>query len=102
MLLDGEDVNDAIRSPALSSSASQVSAIPAVREVLVARQQSWVREHGGAAVVEGRDIGTVVFPEAPVKVFLTARPDVRASRRARELSEDFGSLEVYRRGVGPP
>jgi 3-phosphoshikimate 1-carboxyvinyltransferase len=93
MLLDGEDVNEAIRSPALSSSASRVSAIPAVREVLVARQQAWVRECGGAAVVEGRDIGTVVFPEAPVKIFLTARPDVRAARRARELNEDSGSLE---------
>ena len=93
MVLDGDDVNEAIRSPALSASASKVSAIPAVREVLVARQRSWVRDHGGAAVVEGRDIGTVVFPEAPVKIFLTARPEVRAARRARELNEDSGSLE---------
>ncbi len=85
MMLGGEDVNEEIRSPALSSSASRVSAIPAVREVLVARQQKWVEQRGGAAVVEGRDIGTVVFPEAPLKIFLTARPEVRAARRAREM-----------------
>jgi 3-phosphoshikimate 1-carboxyvinyltransferase len=93
MLLAGEDVNEAIRSPALASSASKVSAIPAVREVLVARQQDWVEAHGGAAVVEGRDIGTVVFPQAPIKVFLTARPDVRAARRAGETPEAGGSVE---------
>jgi 3-phosphoshikimate 1-carboxyvinyltransferase len=93
MQLAGEDVDEAIRSPALSSSASKVSAIPAVREVLVARQQQWVEQHGGAAVVEGRDIGTVVFPEAPVKVFLTARPDVRAARRASEFPGGAGSVE---------
>ena len=91
MLLAGEDVSEAIRSPALTSAASKVSAIGSVREVLVARQQAWVEQHGGAAVVEGRDIGTVVFPGAPVKVFLTARPEVRAARRARELSD--GSVE---------
>jgi len=93
MLLDGESVNEAIRDPLLASSASRVSAEPAVREVLVARQQAWVGQHGGAAVVEGRDIGTVVFPEAPVKVFLTARPEIRASRRAGELQGDDQSLE---------
>ena len=92
MLLAGEDVEEEIRSPALSSSASKVSAIPAVREVLVACQQDWVEAHGGAAVVEGRDIGTVVFPEAPIKVFLTARPDVRAARRAGEMPQGAGSV----------
>ena len=70
-----------------------MSAIPAVREVLVARQQDWVEAHGGGAVVEGRDIGTVVFPEAPIKVFLTARPDVRAARRAGEMPQGGGSVE---------
>ena len=92
MLLAGADVNEAIRSAALSSSASKVSAIPAVREVLVARQQRWVEQHGGSAVVEGRDIGTVVFPRAPVKVFLTARPEVRAARRAGEMPEGAGAV----------
>lgn len=93
MLVDGESVDEAIRSPGLTSNASKVSAIPEVREVLVARQQAWVERHGGAAVVEGRDIGTVVFPEAPVKVFLTARPEVRAERRSAELRGDDVSLE---------
>jgi 3-phosphoshikimate 1-carboxyvinyltransferase len=93
MLLAGEDVNDAIRSPAVTSVASKVSAIPEVREVLVARQQAWVEQHGGAAVVEGRDIGTVVFPQAPVKVFLTARSEIRAARRAGELPGSTESLE---------
>jgi 3-phosphoshikimate 1-carboxyvinyltransferase len=92
MFLNGEDVNEAIRSPALTSNASKVSAIGGVRKVLVARQQKWVEVHGGGAVVEGRDIGTVVFPEAAVKVFLTARPDVRAARRALELPD--GSSEA--------
>jgi 3-phosphoshikimate 1-carboxyvinyltransferase len=92
MLLAGDDVNEAIRSAALSSNASKVSAIPAVREVLVARQQRWVEQHGGSAVVEGRDIGTVVFPRAPVKVFLTARPEVRAARRAGEMPEGGGAV----------
>ncbi|MGZ8785908.1 MAG: (d)CMP kinase, partial [Acidimicrobiia bacterium] len=87
MFLNGEDVNEAIRSPELTSNASKVSAIGGVRKVLVARQRKWVELHGGGAVVEGRDIGTVVFPEAAVKVFLTARPDVRAARRALELPD---------------
>ena len=93
MLVDGEDVTEAIRSPDVTSHASQVSAIRKVREVLVSRQRAWVEQHGGSAVVEGRDIGTVVFPGALVKVFLTARPDVRAGRRAGELPDGAESLE---------
>jgi len=93
MLLAGEDVNDAIRSPEVSSQASRVSAIPEVREALVAWQRAWVEQNGGAAVIEGRDIGTIVFPDAPVKVFLTARPEVRAARRAGELPGGSESLE---------
>jgi 3-phosphoshikimate 1-carboxyvinyltransferase len=92
MLLGGEDVNDAIRNTEVTSRASQLSAIPEVREVLVAWQRSWVNQQGGSAVIEGRDIGTVVFPEAPVKIFLTARPEVRAARRANELSAEKDSL----------
>jgi CMP/dCMP kinase len=82
--LDGRDVTAAIRSPAVTTAVSPIAAIPEVRSLLVAVQRRWVEERGGAAVVEGRDIGTVVFPEAEVKVFLTAPPEVRADRRFRD------------------
>ena len=81
VLLDGRDVSEEIRGPVVSAAVSQVSAHPAVRALLVARQQAWAEEHGGG-VVEGRDIGTVVFPDATVKVYLTASPQARAGRRA--------------------
>lgn len=80
--LDGEAVGDAVRSDDVTAAVSAVSAIPEVRAGIVAVQRAWVAEHRGSAVVEGRDIGTVVFPDAAVKVFLTARPDIRAARRA--------------------
>jgi cytidylate kinase len=83
VLLDGEDITSLIRTPEISMAASDVSAVPAVRRVLVKLQQQLGRKNGG--VLEGRDIGTKVFPETPHKFFLTARPDVRASRRHREL-----------------
>jgi cytidylate kinase len=84
-LLDGEDVSEAIRRPEVSPAASKVSAIPGVRRVLVEKQ----RRMGAASsvVMEGRDIGTVVFPNAEVKIFLDADPEVRAARRLRELEE---------------
>lgn len=82
--LDGEDVTDAIRSPEVTAAVSLVSAIPEVRALAVAIQRGWVAARGGRAVVEGRDIGTVVFPKAAVKVFLTATPETRARRRARD------------------
>jgi CMP/dCMP kinase len=78
--LDGSDVSKEIRGPRVTGVVSQVSSHPAVRAVLVERQRSWVAEHGGG-VVEGRDIGTVVLTDAPVKVFITARDDIRAARR---------------------
>lgn len=81
--LDGRNVSHLIRSPEISMGASHVSAVPAVRRVLVRLQQEMGRREGG--VLEGRDIGTKVFPETPHKFFLTARPDVRAERRHREL-----------------
>lgn len=84
VLLDGRDVSEDIRQPEISLYASAVSAIPAVRRSLVAEQQRLGRERGG--VMEGRDIGTRVFPETPFKFFLTADPAVRAERRAAELS----------------
>ena len=83
--LDGRDVSDAIRLPEISRYASAVSAIPAVRQRLVSEQRRLAAERGG--VLEGRDIGTRVFPDTPHKFFLTAPLDVRAERRERELSE---------------
>ena len=84
VVLDGEDVTDAIRSPAVDAAVSTVAAIPAVRAELVRRQRDWVAERGGA-VVEGRDIGSVVFPKAEVKVYLDAHPEERARRRSTQL-----------------
>ena len=84
--LDGEDVTDRIREPWVSEAASRVSSDPAVREALVAQQRRILSE--GDWVAEGRDIGTVVAPEAEVKVFLTADPAERARRRAAELGTD--------------
>lgn len=80
VVLDGDDVTDAVRGPEVTASVSAVSAVPGVRVELVERQRAWVEARGGG-VVEGRDIGTVVFPDAPVKVFLTASDAVRAARR---------------------
>lgn len=83
VLLEGEDITHLIRTPEISMAASHVSAISAVRRVLVRLQQELGRRNGG--VLEGRDIGTKVFPETPHKFFLTARPEVRARRRHAEL-----------------
>jgi cytidylate kinase len=79
----GEDVTEALRAPAVSRLASVVSAIPEVRREMVRRQRELAARTGG--VVEGRDIGTVVFPDATLKVFLTATPEVRVQRRYDEL-----------------
>lgn len=83
VLLDGEDITPLIRTPEISMAASDVSAIAGVRRVLVKVQQELGRRSGG--VLEGRDIGTKVFPGTPHKFFLTASPEVRAERRHREL-----------------
>ncbi len=80
----GEDVTGALRAPEVSRMASVVSAIPEVRREMVRRQRELAARAGG--VVEGRDIGTVVFPDATLKVFLTADPEVRARRRFEELT----------------
>ena len=84
--LDGEDVTERIREPRVSEAASRVSADPAVREALVEQQRRILAD--GDWVAEGRDIGTVVAPDAEVKVFLTADPVERARRRAAELGTD--------------
>ncbi|HYY20399.1 MAG TPA: (d)CMP kinase [Thermoleophilaceae bacterium] len=86
VLVDGRDVTDAIRAPEVSEAASRIAANPRVREVLVDKQRALLGR--GDWVAEGRDIGTVVAPDAPVKVFLTASPEERARRRAAELGAD--------------
>lgn len=91
VLLSGEDVTHLIRTPDISMGASHVSAIPGVRRVLVRLQQELGRRNGG--VLEGRDIGTRVFPETPHKFFLTARPEVRAGRRFEELTAKGQSVD---------
>ncbi len=85
VLLDCEDVTLAIRTQAMSDGASRVSALPGVRAALLELQRSIGRN--GGAVVEGRDIGSVVFPDAPAKIFLTATAEERARRRHAELLE---------------
>ena len=80
--IDGHDVAQAIRTPEIDAAAAAVSRQPRVREVLIAAQRELGR--GGGVVMEGRDIGTVVFPDAPVKVFLDASPEERARRRAHD------------------
>lgn len=85
VILDGEEVTALIREPAVSQGASTVAAVPAVRAAMVEQQRALLGS-GGDWVAEGRDIGTVVWPQAEVKVFLTASPEVRAERRAAELA----------------
>lgn len=92
ILLNGMLIAKDVRSTEVTQTVSAVSAHPAVRSEIVALQRDWVARHDGAAVVEGRDIGTVVFPDAPVKVFLTARPEVRAARRAGDAEAGGASM----------
>ena len=84
--LDGEDVEGEIRTRRVTEAASRVAVMPGVRRILVERQRDWVRDRGGSAVVEGRDIGSVVFPEAPLKIFLTATSRERTRRRVAEMT----------------
>lgn len=90
--VDGVDVRAAIRSEEVTAAVSAVSAVPAVRELLVARQRELVGD--GRIVIEGRDIGSVVVPDARLKVFLTANADVRARRRATETAADPTAVAV--------
>ena len=90
----GRDVNDAIRTPEVSAVVSVVAAVPEVRVVLVRAQREWIAVHGGG-VVEGRDIGTVVVPDALLKIYLEASEEERARRRLRqddaaEVAQDAG------------
>lgn len=86
VLVDGTDITEAIRGPEVSATVSAVAANPDVRVIMVERQRQWVATHGGG-VVEGRDIGSVVLPDADLKLYLTASPEVRAARRSEEGAE---------------
>ncbi len=90
VIANGEDVTEAIRAPEVSEAASKVATNPAVRAALVEKQRELLDD--GDWVAEGRDIGTVVAPDAPVKVFLTAAPEERARRRAEELGTDVETV----------
>ena len=85
VLLNGEDVSEAIRQPEVSAAASTVSAIPAVRQFLFDLQQNMAKEHD--VLMDGRDIGTVVLPDAQLKIFLTATPEERARRRYEQIKD---------------
>ena len=85
ILLEDEDVSDKVRSEMCGTRASEIARIPAVRQALLTRQRAFRRAPG--LVADGRDMGTVVFPDAPLKIFLTARPEVRAERRYKQLKE---------------
>ena len=91
VLVDGVDATLAIRGRDVTEAVSAVAANTPVREELRARQRQWADEHGGG-VIEGRDIGTVVFPDATLKLFITANPRTRAERRVREIGGDVDEV----------
>jgi CMP/dCMP kinase len=90
VLLQGEDVTEKIRAPEVTAAASRVSVHSQVRDAMVARQRTLIES--GNYVAEGRDIGTVVSPDSPLKVFLTASPEERARRRAAQSGEDLAAV----------
>jgi cytidylate kinase len=93
--LDAEDVSAAIREPEVTEASSRVSVHPGVREAMVARQRELIA--AGRYVAEGRDIGTVVSPDSPLKVFLTASAEERARRRAAQIGEDPATVLAAQR-----
>jgi cytidylate kinase len=93
-LLDNEDVTTAIRTPEVSQAASKIAVNAGVRQVLVAEQRRAGAQ--GGVVMEGRDIGSVVFPDAGLKIFLTASPETRAERRWREHQQKGDSIDLER------
>jgi cytidylate kinase len=94
VILDEEDVTAAIRSPEVSQSASKIAVVAGVRHVLVTEQRR--AGHQGGVVMEGRDIGSVVFPDAELKIFLVASPEVRAERRWLEHREKGDAIDLDR------
>jgi cytidylate kinase len=103
--VDGTDATIEIRGPQVTRAVSQVAANPEVRRELVRRQREWAEARGGG-VLEGRDIGSVVFPDAELKVYLTARPEIRAQRRSQEVTDlsyetvaaDLAARDAYDQG----
>jgi cytidylate kinase len=89
--LNGVDVSGVIRTPEVSSVVSIIAAHSPVRDAMRSQQRMWIENHGGG-VVEGRDIGTVVFPHAELKIFLTASPEVRAQRRVSQTGGDVKEI----------
>ena len=100
VLVDGDDVSEAIRAPAVNGAVSTVAAHPGVRAELVRRQKAWAAKHQGG-VMEGRDIGTVVCPDARLKVFLTAGEGERARRRRDEAGVEQRDRLDSTRSVSP-
>jgi cytidylate kinase len=98
VLVDGVDATAAIRTPEVTAAVSKVAANSGVRSELRARQQHWAAERGGG-VIEGRDIGSVVFPDADLKLYLTASPRVRAERRVAELGDTAGDVDEIERAI---
>ncbi|MEQ1872180.1 MAG: (d)CMP kinase [Ilumatobacteraceae bacterium] len=92
VFVDGVDVTNAIRSPEITAAVSAVAANSGVRAEMRARQKAWAVERGGG-VIEGRDIGSVVFPDAQLKLYLTASPRTRAERRVAEAGGDVDEIE---------
>ena len=98
--IDGRDVTGAIRTPEIDEAAARVARLPQVREALVARQQAYAA--AGPVVMEGRDIGTVVFPRAAVKIYLDATPAARAARRSSDAAHDLsraGAIDTVARAL---
>jgi len=93
VIVDGVDATVEIRGREVTAAVSAVAANSRVRSELVRRQRAWVAEHGGG-VVEGRDIGSVVFPDATLKLYVTASPRVRAERRVAEIGGDVDDVEA--------
>jgi CMP/dCMP kinase len=92
----GVDAEEAIRSERVTRRVSEIAAIPAVRHWVNAQQRRAALDHPDGVVVDGRDIGTVVFPDAPIKVFLTASPEERARRRLAQRGDDIDPTELRR------
>ena len=93
VIVDGLDATAAIRTPEVTAAVSKVAANSEVRAEMRSRQQRWAAEHGGG-VIEGRDIGSVVFPDAELKLYLTASPRMRAQRRVAEAGGDVDEIEA--------
>jgi cytidylate kinase len=93
VIVDGEDATAAIRGREVTEAVSAVAANTSVREELRARQRAWAAEHGGG-VIEGRDIGSVVFPDATLKLYITASPRTRAERRVSEIGGELADVEA--------